>query len=320
MTRILVVDDDSAIRSAMETYIRMDGFDTAAVSSAEEAIAYMESKGPVDVVITDIMMGGMSGLELTDHIRSHYDTDVIIMTGYSAEYSYEEAIRRGASDILFKPARFEEILLRLKRVLRERKLTQEREIMMAKLKELSITDELTRLYNSRHFYTRIEKEVERCYRYQHSLSLLLLDIDHFKDYNDTFGHLEGDRVLMRMGTIIKNSLRAMDSGFRYGGEEFTILLPETHAGESLVVARRIQEALSWEKFLPASTSSPVEVTVSIGATEYRMQENITTFIQRADMAMYCSKKNGRNQITTLLDTNSKEYLQCLNSWSSKTPD
>lgn len=320
MNRILIVDDDSSIRSAMDAYIGINGFQTAVAGSAEEAIDYMADHGPVDVVITDIMMGGMSGLELTEYIRTHYDTDVIIMTGYSAEYSYEDAIRKGASDILFKPARFEEILLRLKRVLRERKLTQEREMMLARLQELSITDELTRLYNSRHFYTRIEKEVERFHRYQHPLSLLLLDIDHFKDYNDTFGHLEGDRVLMRMGAIIKNSLRAMDSGYRYGGEEFTILLPETDTGEALVVGNRIQEALAAETFRPGNSTQAVAITVSVGITAYLKEESITAFVQRADMAMYCSKKNGRNRITTLLDKDSKEYNQCLNSWCSGIPD
>ncbi|TYT74920.1 GGDEF domain-containing response regulator [Desulfobotulus mexicanus] len=320
MTRILVVDDDSAIRSAMETYISLNGFHTVAVSSAEEAMDHLRQCGPMDVVITDIMMEGMSGLELTEHIRATYDTDVIIMTGYSAEYSYEEAIRRGASDIIFKPARFEEILLRLKRVLRERKLTQEREVMLAKLQELSITDELTRLFNSRHFYSRLEKEVERFHRYQRPLSLLLLDIDYFKDYNDSHGHLEGDRVLMRMGAIIKNSLRIMDSAYRYGGEEFTVLLPETEVKEALVVAQRIQEGLASEKFFPASMPQPVYITVSIGITEYITEENLVTFIQRADMAMYCSKKNGRNQITTLMSNDCRESMQCLKSWSSKIPD
>ncbi|MCW7754514.1 diguanylate cyclase [Desulfobotulus sp. H1] len=319
MTRILVVDDDNAIRSAMEAYINMDGFQTASVASAEEAIEHLQTFGPVDVVITDIMMEGMSGLELTDYIRNNYDTDVIIMTGYSAEYSYEEAIRRGASDILFKPARFEEILLRLKRVLRERKLTHEREVMLAKLQELSITDELTGLYNSRHFHARIAKEAERFRRNHHPLSLLLLDIDHFKTYNDTYGHLEGDQVLMRMGDIIRNSLRSMDSAYRYGGEEFTILLPETDAEEALVVAHRIQESLLSAQFFPAGTSEPVPITVSVGITEYMEEEAVVTFIQRADMAMYCSKNNGRNQITSLLSNDQRKCIQCLNSWSSGNP-
>lgn len=300
MNHILIVDDDAAIRGAMQEYIAMAEFATASVPSAEEAIAYIENNGPVDVVITDIMMGGMDGLELTDYIRKHYKADVIIMTGYSAEYSYEEAISRGASDIVFKPVRFEELVLRLRRVLRERQLTQDREEMVAQLQELAITDGLTKLYNSRYFYNQLAQEVERLHRYRHPLALLLLDIDHFKKYNDNFGHVEGDKVLARMGEIICNSLRTMDSGYRYGGEEFTVILPETDAREAEVVAQRIKTSLSEEEFTPEGCSDPVPITASIGITEYVHFEEIVSFIQRADKAMYQSKNNGRNRISTIL--------------------
>ena len=112
-------------------------------------------------------------------------------------------------------------------MLNERQLTQERIRMMEKLQKLAITDGLTKLYNSRSFYSQLELEVDRFNRYRHPLSLLLLDIDHFKNYNDTYGHLEGDKVLVRFSQIIKSCLRANDSAYRYGGEEFTVILPET---------------------------------------------------------------------------------------------
>jgi hypothetical protein len=165
------------------------------------------SVNTLEVVITDIMLPGMDGLELTDRIKRDHEIDVIVMTGYSTEYSYEEAISKGASDFVFKPVRFEELLLRLKRVLNERRLNQERVHMLEKLKKLSITDGLTQLFNSRHFYNQLKGEIERFNRYGHKLSLLLLDIDNFKDFNDTYGHLEGDKILVRLGRIIKSCLR-----------------------------------------------------------------------------------------------------------------
>ena len=144
----------------------MAGYDVCVAASAEEALGVLTDT-PIEVVITDIMLPGMDGLELTDRIKRTYDIDVIVMTAYSTEYSYAEAISKGASDFVFKPVRFEELHLRLKRVLKERRLNQERLQMLEELKKLSITDGLTQLYNSRYFYSQIKGEIERFNRYGH---------------------------------------------------------------------------------------------------------------------------------------------------------
>jgi diguanylate cyclase (GGDEF)-like protein len=220
------------------------------------------------------------------------------MTGYSEDYSYEEAINMGASDLVFKPFRFGELLLRVKRVLKERRLTKERNRILGKLENLAITDGLTKLYNLRHFYHLLEIEIDRCIRYGHPLALLLLDIDKFKMYNDTYGHLEGDKVLVKIGQIIYSCLRTMDSAFRYGGEEFTVILPETTAQEANNVASRIKTSVEFENFFPESENA-VNVSISIGVTEYYNKEQLSEFIKRADKAMYLSKEKGRNTISFL---------------------
>jgi PleD family two-component response regulator len=225
--------------------------------------------------MTDIMMPGIDGLELTSLIKKNYDTDVIIMTGYSDKYSYEKAISKGASEIIFKPMHFKELLLRLKKVFKERQLRKERTTILKKLEEIAITDELTQLYNSRHFFKQLDLEVYRSKRYKHPLSLLFLDVDNFKKYNDAYGHLQGDKVLTRLGWIIKSCLRTMDSAYRYGGEEFTVILPETGSGKI------------------------VNVTISIGVTEYCPDERVSSFVERADKAMYIAKQQGRNQVASL---------------------
>lgn len=296
--RILIVDDDDAIRDSMNEFIQRSGFNAFSAPSAEEALEVLH-KEDIHVVITDIILPGRDGLELTDIIKKNYDIDVIVMTGYSGDYSYEEAIQKGASDFVFKPVRFEELLLRLKRVLKERRLTREKARMLDKLQNLAITDGLTKLYNSRHFYNQLEVEIGRCRRYQHPLALLLLDLDHFKNYNDTYGHLEGDKVLVRIGEIIQSCLRSMDSAYRYGGEEFTIILPETSGEEALNVAQRIRTALEAERFAPHPDAS-IRITISIGVTEYHRGEDVTAFVQRADKAMYVSKENGRNRVSSII--------------------
>jgi two-component system cell cycle response regulator len=300
---ILIVDDDAAIRDSMHEFVEMSGFSSSTAANAEDALEMLQSN-TVDVVITDIMLPGMDGLELTDRIRKNFEVDVIVMTGYSGDYSYEEAISKGASDFVFKPVRFEELLLRLRRVLKERRLTQERIQMLEKLKRLSITDGLTKLYNSRYFYNQLKIEIDRTIRYQRPLSLLLLDIDKFKEYNDNYGHLEGDKVLIRLGQVIKSCLRKMDSAYRYGGEEFTVILPETEGDEAATVAERIRTAVEIEHFYPQKENEPVTITISIGVTEFTWQEEIAVFVQRADKAMYQSKQAGRNRVSSLFTSKS----------------
>jgi two-component system cell cycle response regulator len=299
---ILIVEDDTAIRDSIHECFERQGYPVASVASAEEALEILASED-IHIVITDIMLPGMNGLQLTHEIKKKYDIDVIVMTGYSENYSYEEAIHKGASDFVFKPFRFEELMLRLKRVSKERQLTKERNRILSKLENLAITDGLTKLYNLRHFYHLLEIEIDRCKRYGHPLALLLLDIDNFKIYNDTYGHLEGDKVLIRLGQIITSCLRTMDSAFRYGGEEFTVILPETAAEEAKIVAHRVKTVVEHEKFIP-EPGKAVRITISIGVTEYCNKEQLSSFIKRADQAMYLSKERGRNTISFLFAENS----------------
>jgi diguanylate cyclase (GGDEF)-like protein len=265
------------------------------VESAEEALELLDQT-PVDVVITDIVLAGKDGLELTDIVKKRFDIDVIVMTGYIADFSYEDAINRGASDFVFKPVRFEELRLRLKRVLRERQLSRERALMLDELQNLAITDGLTQLYNSRYFYKQVDQEIGRVFRYDRPLSLLLLDIDHFKDFNDTHGHMEGDKVLVMISRKIMSCLRKNDSAYRYGGEEFTVLLPETDSRDALSVAERIRETVEKQKH-HAESGLETRHTISIGVTQYQKGERVSTFVERADRAMYQSKQNGRNRVS-----------------------
>jgi diguanylate cyclase (GGDEF)-like protein len=161
--------------------------------------------------------------------------------------------------------------------------------------ELSMVDDLTRLYNSRHFYNQLAREIERSNRYEQPLALMMLDLDKFKDFNDTYGHIEGDEVLLRLGKVIKSCLRDSDSAYRYGGEEFTIILPMTTAEDGLGIAKRIQEEFRKEAFRPAP-GREVRITMSIGVGQYRPQEEMKAFVSRVDQTMYQAKQQGRDRI------------------------
>jgi diguanylate cyclase (GGDEF)-like protein/PAS domain S-box-containing protein len=164
-----------------------------------------------------------------------------------------------------------------------------------KYRELSIVDDLTQLYNSRHFYFQLKIELDRSNRYELPLTLLMLDLDNFKAFNDAYGHVKGDQVLMRIGQVLKRCLRETDFAYRYGGEEFTILLPMTTSADGAVTAERIWAEFKKETFSPAP-GQDVYVTVSIGIAQYKQQEEMKVFVHRVDQLMYQAKKNGKDLV------------------------
>ncbi len=164
----------------------------------------------------------------------------------------------------------------------------------SRYRELSIIDNLTQLYNSRHFYHQLKMEIDRVSRYGQSLTLLLFDLDDFKAFNDTYGHIEGDRVLQRFGQVVKRCLRQTDSAYRYGGEEFAVLLPMTTSEEGVITAERIRTEFGNEKLFPGPEE--VHSTVSIGLAQYQPQEEMKAFVDRVDQMMYSAKKSGKNRV------------------------
>jgi diguanylate cyclase (GGDEF)-like protein len=161
--------------------------------------------------------------------------------------------------------------------------------------ELSIIDELTQLYNSRHFYFQLKIELARSNRYEQPLTLLFLDLDNFKAFNDAHGHIEGDQVLWRLGQVVKGCLRETDFAYRYGGEEFTVILPMTTRIDGVVTAERIRTEFKKETFSP-EPGLDVHVTVSIGLAQYRPQEDMKAFVHRVDQLMYLGKKSGKDRV------------------------
>jgi len=164
-----------------------------------------------------------------------------------------------------------------------------------RFRELSIIDDLTQLYNSRYFYHQLRTEIDRVNRYGQPLTLLLLDLDDFKAFNDAFGHVEGDKVLSRVGQVVKRWLRQTDSAYRYGGEEFTILLPMTTSKDGVVTAERIKTEFKKETFIP-EPDKKVHVTLSIGLAEYKANEDMKDYVHRVDQLMYQGKKEGKDRV------------------------
>ena len=160
-------------------------------------------------------------------------------------------------------------------------------------RHLSQTDSLTGLYNSRQFFERTRREIERATRYRRPLALLAMDADDFKRINDTHGHLEGDRVLQKLASAIRDCLRRTDSAYRYGGEEFMVLMPESSIEAAALVAERIRSSFAdMQHELPDGAS--FHASVSIGVTSHVAGDSPDSLIKRADLAMYRGKRRGKN--------------------------
>jgi diguanylate cyclase (GGDEF)-like protein/PAS domain S-box-containing protein len=180
-------------------------------------------------------------------------------------------------------------------------ITEQKELENA-LKEKSITDDLTGLFNQRYFYEQLLSEMERSKRQNHPLSLLLFDVDHFKQYNDTYGHLEGNAVLKSIGDMVRESTRSyVDIGCRYGGDEFTIILPETGMHHAFNIAERLRNSFATRKF--------DHCTLSIGLITYDSDFTAETFIRYADEMMYLAKRSGGNQICAFTEERKAEQQE-----------
>ena len=225
-----------------------------------------------------------------------------IISGHMGSSEYRILIKTGeirwirtSSRPVFEEGAFAGLRGVMTDITERKKMEEALEKSNKEYRELSLTDGLTKLYNSRHFCRQLESEIERANRYHHPLTLLMLDVDNFKNHNDSFGHLEGNSVLVHLAEVIRTSLRSSDSAYRYGGEEFMVILPETRGSEGMVVAERIREGFKDTPFHPAGGDA-VHLTVSIGLAEYIHDGKPTELIERTDANMYRAKKGGKDRV------------------------
>lgn len=292
--RTLLVDDEMAVLESLSRIMLHAGYDCSVAREGGEALEILR-RVPVDIVISDIRMPGMDGMRLLEQIREHHkEVDVIMMTGFDTQESFIQVIEAGAADFISKPFHQDELLAKLKRIIRERQLK-------AELRYLSIHDSLTGLFNRRYMYQKLQEEVERAKRQRRNLALIILDVDHFKDYNDSHGHLEGDKVLAELAQIINSSIRQnVDTAYRYGGDEFAVLLIETDSAQAAKVADRIRASFE--------ARAIDHCTLSLGVAALDQEEDgMEDLIRQADEAMYRAKRGGGNRVEVFSDRNSTAH-------------
>lgn len=270
---VLVVDDEEFVSGPIVEMLRHLGFQAESVTNGHDALKALEKK-PYTFLLTDIKMPDMNGLELIERTKDAYpQVSTVAMTGYYKEYNYVEVVNSGASDFINKPFGIEELEAKIRRAIIERNIKQE-------LSRLSITDSLTGLFNQRHFYSRLKDEVMRAERQKHPLALIFLDLDDFKVYNDTHGHLGGDKLLQNVGSIINAKIRqGVDSGYRYGGDEFAIILIDADAEIAQTIRKRIETSIREE----------CNLGVSMGYAQFLHGMSPEAFLAEADDRLYEAK-------------------------------
>jgi two-component system, cell cycle response regulator len=293
---ILIVDDEADSRDTLAELLAEKGYDVQGAASGSAALDMIES-GTYDLVITDLIMPRVDGIALTKNIRSqNLDMPIIVVTGFATIEYAVESMKAGAFDFITKPFNFEQIAFTIEKALetkRLRQLASESEFY----RQLSHSDELTQLANYRAFYETFQREIERAQRYNHSLALLMIDIDDFKKCNDTYGHLSGDEVLKQMADLIRQNTRGSDFVARYGGEEFFAVLPETDEPEALAVAERIRSEIERYVFLDENRNAIEHLSVTVGISSLPLRAtNKRDLIRTADFALYRGKSAGKNRV------------------------
>jgi diguanylate cyclase (GGDEF)-like protein len=310
--RILIVDDEESLRMVISQVLSEDGYDVTTAASGEEAWDLF-ARQPFHLVISDIVMREMNGLALLEKIKLHSsDTQVIIITSYASLDTAVTALRSGAYDYLLKP--FEDLevvsaaanravekirLIAEKKnlIARLQKKTEELEQANKVLKNLAIRDGLTGLYNHRYFQEDLAHELRRSDRYKRTFSLIFMDVDFFKQYNDTHGHTNGDELLRSLARILKDNFRKADLIARYGGDEFVALLPESAKAAARIAAEKMAGMVREHPFQGREDMPQGKVSLSVGVATFPEDgQDGSALIQQADQALYQAKKNGRDQV------------------------
>lgn len=289
---ILVVDDMPANIDILAGLLR-DNYKVKAARNGQKALEIVRSGTPPDLILLDVIMPNMSGYEVCQNLKADPETEsipVIFVTSLNDEEDEEKGLKLGAVDYITKPFRTAIVMARIENHL---KLKRYQDL----LKRQSTMDGLTGLSNRRAFDETLGHEWRRATRLQSPLSLVLLDIDHFKQYNDHYGHLAGDECLRGVGRALASVGRVIDFVGRYGGEEFVCILPHTDLEGAAKVAERIRRVVSELRVEHLHSSAAEHVTVSLGVATTVPDPGVSpeTLIERADKMLYRAKEQGRNQ-------------------------
>ena len=299
-TSVLIIDDSVTVREQIIRTLEPFSLFTRYFEAADGLEGFKKLlSSPVDIILCDLEMPRIDGFKFLSLLKARPDLQnvpIIILTGMNDRERKIKGLEQGASDYITKPFDHDELVARVKVHLKIKKLQDELKRSNELLLELSNTDHLTGLFNRRYMMEALEREVQRCRRKGNALSLVMLDIDHFKQVNDSYGHLQDDVVLQKVALQLHKELRSYDCAARYGGEEFVAILPDSSMKEAVFVADRIRLAVQDTIF--SGPLAKLSLTASLGVACFSQEHSpsVDAFIKLADDALYRAKDNGRNRV------------------------
>ncbi len=301
--KVLIAEDEIVTRHMLEKSVTDMGFEVVACEDGNDAWKIIQSEDAPHLLILDWMMPGIDGMEICRRVREQARepyTFILLLTSKGEQEDFVKGMEAGADDYVIKPFNHNDLRVRLKAGKRIIELNEELLSVRDNFENQATHDKLTGLYNRNYMVEILEKEFSRALRYQNDLSCLLLDLDHFKDVNDTFGHAFGDLVLREFAAGLEQNIRKSDTPIRYGGEEFMVLLPNTGIAGAQKIAEKIRASSEKKKYDDGHNS--ITVTVSIGISSIKQHQLIESkeMMACADKALYRSKAEGRNRITVYM--------------------
>jgi two-component system, cell cycle response regulator len=300
---ILVIDDSKGVRQQILDVLQQ----TSLFQHYHEASSVIEAfkivlNHPVDVILCDLEMPGMDGFKFLNMVSAREDLrdiPVIMITGRTDSETKIRGLEQGASDYVTKPFEPGELVARVKVQLKIKTLQDSLKKSNLELLQLSNTDPLTHLSNRRCLMETLEKELKRAERGHSPLSLIMVDIDHFKRVNDTYGHQQGDVVLVEVAKVLMEHLRDYDMAARFGGEEFSLILPETELLPAVQVAERLRQSASQLSLPPPLQGLRLTISLGVATFPHAKIRNVDDLVRGADEALYQAKREGRNRVEVM---------------------
>jgi diguanylate cyclase (GGDEF)-like protein len=305
---VLIISESSSTRLLLRTYLASAGFESIDWQPNENIIQLIENHR-VHVVLLDIPMKRQDGYRVCLLLKKNPKTQyvpVILLTDYTLEERSMKGYEAGADDFLNKPVNRLELIARVRLLCRIKQLNdaleekiQELRQTQYKLKELVVRDELSGAFNYRFFKQQLAQEISRSQRFRNPVSLIIFDIDNFKKYNDTYGHPQGDKIIKRFAHLIQENIRKVDILSRYGGDEFSLILPGTNFDSSVTVSEKLRTLIE-NAYFPGRNKPLRNITISAGiATFPEDAKDAEELIQLADIALYLAKDRGKNQTASV---------------------
>lgn len=292
--RVLLVDDTPANLDVLVEHLAGENIEILVATSGSEGLHLALTNKP-DLVLLDVMMPGMDGYTMCEYMREDpmlTDIPVVFLTAKHSEQDIERGLALGAVDYIAKPFSMPILKARVRNHLALKRKGDQ-------LAELACTDALTHIANRRHFDQMFDQEWRRAERNNSELAVVMIDIDHFKEYNDSLGHCAGDQCLKKVANTLKAALhRPGDMLARFGGEEFIVLLPETNLANATLIAEQMRLRISALTMLHPNSPSGDRLTISVGVASAHpaRNDNAVELIDLADQKLYAAKRSGRNRV------------------------